>query len=256
MSKDLQRKPKWERRQLWRGFKTGLPVCVGILPVGLSFGLLAMEAGLEVWQAVLMSMLVVAGASQILAVGMLMQAAAAPTIVLATFLLNLRHLVMSSSVMARLRELPLLRRLLLSYVICDESFAIFSLSPEQPAEDSFLLGVQCSLFSVWTLSTLAGALANAVLPAIVAKSFGVAIYAVFLALLAPKVRESKGVLLVVLITMAINTLLCQLISPGVAVVLSMLLGAGIGLLIIKDEPTAAETPPPRPPAGEEGELCP
>lgn len=215
-----------------------MPICLGIIPVGISFGLMARQVGLEVWQTVAMSIFVFAGASQIMAVGMLAQGAAAPMIVLATFLLNLRHLVMSSYVMNRLKSTKPARRLLLAYALCDESFALFSMSPHGEREDSFLLGINAVLYTSWALSTLAGAAAMAALPEIVSDSLGIAFYAAFLSILMPKIRGNMRLFAVVLVTVLINVALGAFMSPSAAVVLSMLLGAGAGMFIIRDETEA------------------
>lgn len=73
-----------------------------------------------------MSIMVFAGASQIMAVGMFVQGAALPVIVFATFLLNLRHLIMSSYVMNKLKGTKMSMKRILAFALCDESFALFS----------------------------------------------------------------------------------------------------------------------------------
>lgn len=60
-----------------RGAKKALPVCLGIIPVGISYGMLAVQAGLSLFQPVLMSVTVMAGSSQLMAVGMLGSTASA-----------------------------------------------------------------------------------------------------------------------------------------------------------------------------------
>lgn len=64
-----------ERSLFPSGVKDAIPVCLGVIPVGISYGLLAVQAGLSQLQTVLMSVLVMAGSSQLMAVGMIGQAA-------------------------------------------------------------------------------------------------------------------------------------------------------------------------------------
>ena len=74
------------------GAKLAFPVCLGVIPVGISFGLLAVQAGLRPFQAVGMSMFVMAGSAQLMVVGMLGQAPLV-SMIMATFFINLRHIV-------------------------------------------------------------------------------------------------------------------------------------------------------------------
>ncbi len=84
-----------------------------------------------------MSIIVIASASQIMAVGMLVQGASVPAIIFATFLINLRHLIMSTYVMNKLKEIGLLKKMALAYVLVDETFALFSMSEESEDDDKF-----------------------------------------------------------------------------------------------------------------------
>jgi len=71
---------------------------LGYVPVGIAYGVMARQAGLNTWQTVLMSLTVYGGASEMMAAGMVAQGAAVLTIVLTTFILNLRHIIMSTCV--------------------------------------------------------------------------------------------------------------------------------------------------------------
>ena len=95
-----------KRKLFFDGAKSAIPICLGIVPVGISYGLLAMQAGLSRFQTVLMSALVMAGSSQLMAVEMI-GSAAIGSMIMAVFFVNLRHVVMSSSVMNRLGYAPL-----------------------------------------------------------------------------------------------------------------------------------------------------
>jgi 4-azaleucine resistance transporter AzlC len=77
------------------GAKAALPIVLGYLPVGMAFGVLAQKAGLSAFEAGSMSLLVYAGASQFIAVEMISKGAIWFPIVLTTFFINLRHLLMS-----------------------------------------------------------------------------------------------------------------------------------------------------------------
>ena len=217
------------------GVKTGLPICMGVIPVGISFGIIARQGGLESWQAILMSIIVIAGASQIMAVGMLVQGASVPAIIFATFLINLRHLIMSTYVMNRLKEIGLLKKMALAYVLVAETFALFSMSEESEDDDKFMFGINVVLGVSWIVSTMIGCIALSVLPETISKSLGIAFYASFIAILMPNIRKNMQLFLVVLITGIINSIFGMFFSSSTALILSILTGAGIGMFIIKDQ---------------------
>nr|MBO2470792.1 branched-chain amino acid ABC transporter permease [Bacillota bacterium] len=89
-------------RAFFRGVRTGVPIAVGYLPISMAFGVLARSAGLPEVAAVAMSVLVYAGASQFVAVNLLALGVAWSEIVLTTFLLNLRHLLMTAALSRRI----------------------------------------------------------------------------------------------------------------------------------------------------------
>lgn len=94
------------------GARAGVPVVLGFIPVGIAFGIMARQAGFEIWQTCGFSVFVYAGASQMMTVGMYAQGASIIAMVLATFLLNFRHLIMSTCVFGALKN-PLSNKSLL-----------------------------------------------------------------------------------------------------------------------------------------------
>lgn len=220
-----------KREQFLKGAKSAVPVCLGIIPVGISYGLLAAQAGLSRFQAVLMSVLVMAGSSQLMAVGMI-GTAAVGSIAAAVFFVNLRHIVMSSSAMSRLERVPLRERLLCAFALCDEAFALFSLSGSWSA--ARLLGINTALYGGWVGSSFAGCVFGQFLPEIISKSFGVAFYAAFLAMLTPNAARSRSILYLVLLAAFINTVLQLVLPVSWAVILSMIAAAGIGTFFAED----------------------
>ena len=78
-----------------QGLMAAWPICLGYIPIGLAFGVLAQKAGLSVLEIGSMSIFVFAGSSQFIAVSMLSTGAGAASIIVTTFMVNLRHLLMS-----------------------------------------------------------------------------------------------------------------------------------------------------------------
>lgn len=75
------------------GMREAIPLLGGYIPVAVSFGLIAVQAGFSAWEAVIISTLIYAGASQFLFVGMVASGAPLWLVVAMTLLINLRHVV-------------------------------------------------------------------------------------------------------------------------------------------------------------------
>jgi 4-azaleucine resistance transporter AzlC len=110
--------------QVKEGLKAAWPICLGYLPIGMALGIVAQKAGLQPWEIGLMSILVFAGSSQFIAVSMLNSGAAVLSIVVTTFIVNLRHTLMSSSLAIYLQGTHPAFLSFFSYGVTDESFAV------------------------------------------------------------------------------------------------------------------------------------
>lgn len=141
------------------GAKAAVPVVIGYLPVGIAFGVLAREAGLTPLEAGSMSLLVYAGASQFIAVEMISKGFVWFPIVLATFFINLRHLLMSSTLSLYFKKHSLWTLGLLSAQLTDESFAVaMSDTSKISNRPRYQFGLQVTSQIAWVAGSLIGAL--------------------------------------------------------------------------------------------------
>jgi 4-azaleucine resistance transporter AzlC len=180
--------------EVLRGVKAGVPVAVGYVPMAMAFGVLATQTGLSFSQAGAMSFFVYAGASQFASLGLLAGGASALAIVLATLVLNFRHFLMS---VALSRRLPLRQgsdhraRILpfaLGFGITDETFVVASLQDHLTIR--FFFGLIATVYLAWLSGTLIGAGFSSLIPAVIARGMGVALYAMFIAILVPGVKKA------------------------------------------------------------------
>ena len=220
-------------RSFFSGLRASVPLALGFIPIGCSFAVMSMQAGLTAFETIFMSFFVLSGASQIMAVGMVAQGAAFPAIVLASAFMTMRHLVLSSSVMRRLGKLTLVQKITGAYALCDESFAVFSLSEDKSFP--FLFGCNTLFCTTWIGSTALGCVLNNFLPPIVADSCAIAFYAAFLAMLVPVVRKSLPIFLLVLLTAAVNALLQLFLPSSWAIIFSMVGCAALGTFFVPME---------------------
>lgn len=201
------KKPEIPATGFAAGVRAGIPIAVGYLPIAVTFGLLARSLGIPAYGAVAMSLIVFAGASQFVGVNLFALGASTPEIVLATFILNFRHFIMSSALSRRFKtgtSRPLLG--LLAFGVTDESFSVASLRDDRFLGTFFVLGLNSVGYCAWNAGTFLGVFLAASVPETLQNSMGIALYAMFVGLLIPSLRRGRPVLLVVLAAMAVNAL--------------------------------------------------
>lgn len=93
------------KKDFVEGAKAATPIILGYIPVGIAYGMLAKATGLTFFKALSFSLFVYTGAGQMAAVTMLAQNAAYVTIVFTVFILNLRHIIMSTCIMEKMEKL-------------------------------------------------------------------------------------------------------------------------------------------------------
>lgn len=113
-----------EKNILRQGVSAAWPICLGYFPIGLALGVLAQQAGLPWWAVAMMSVMVFAGSAQFICVAMLSAKATIPAIILTTFVVNLRHVLMSSALAVYLQGVSRRFLAVYSYGVTDESFAV------------------------------------------------------------------------------------------------------------------------------------
>ena len=219
-------------KQYLAGMRAGLPVVFGFIPVGIAFAIAARQAGFTLLETQLMSLTVFAGASQMMAAKMWGEAAGVAAIVLATFIINIRHIIMSTCVMQRMKGAPLWARLLGAFGVTDESFAIFTSIEEDKCTPIYFFGVVTVTYSSWNVGTFIGAVGADLLPEIIALSFGVALYAMFISIIVPDITGNLRLGLLVLFAALSNWALGLVIDSGWAMIISTLLSAFVGVFFV------------------------
>ena len=182
------------RTNIREGLAAAWPICLGFFPIGLSLGVLAQKVGLAPWQVGLMSLLVFAGGSQFIAVAMIGSGASVAAIVSTTFMVNLRHLLMSSALSVHFPGVSRRFLALFAYGVTDESFAVNMARFNQGGWNRHsALVLNQATNATWFFSTVAGAYAGQFIPA---RSFGIdyALTGMFICLLVFQLRGKIFVL--------------------------------------------------------------
>ena len=153
------------RRDVREGFAAAWPICLGFFPIGLSLGVLAQKCGLAPWQMALMSLVVFAGGSQFIAVAMIGSGASLAAIVTTTFMVNLRHLLMSSALAVHFPGVSRRFLALFAYGVTDESFAVNMARFNRGGWNRrSALVVNQATNATWFFSSVAGAYAGQFIP--------------------------------------------------------------------------------------------
>jgi len=175
--------------QLKEGVKAALPIVLGYLPVGMAFGVLARQAGLSPLESGSMSLLVYAGASQFIAVEMISKGIPWVPIVLTTFFINLRHLLMSSTLSLYFNGNSLRTLGLLSAQLTDESFAVAMADPSKVSNrPRYLFALQVTSQLAWISGSVGGALFGSLINSS-AYGFPFALPALFICLLVLQLKS-------------------------------------------------------------------
>ena len=229
------------------GLKRGYPIALGYLPVSFTFGLMAVSGGLPVWLAVFISMSNLTSAGQFAGTNLILSGAGYLEITLTTFIINIRYMLMSLSLTQRLdQDMTLPRRLLIAFGVTDETFTMASLENGK-LSFYYLLGLITGPFLGWTAGTALGALVCSSLPEVLSSAMGIALYAMFIAIIIPPAKKSKAVIIILLISITIVCILryvplFRFISSGFRVIIATFLGAGIGAFLFPIEATSSELP--------------
>ena len=166
-----------------------LPVVMGYLPIGFAYGVLAAAAGIPPFHAVLMSVIVFAGSAQLMAVGFISQGLNPWAIVASTFIINLRHLLMSASLSPYLQKWTSLQVAGFCFELTDETFGVHSLRFERgevAAGQALRINLVCQL--AWIGGSLLGVLAGGLIEDVRPLGLDYALPAMFIALLVMQLR--------------------------------------------------------------------
>ena len=225
-------------KEFLAGCRDEAPLQLGVIPFGMLYGIGAVAAGMPVWLAQLTSMVVFAGAAQLVIVQMLSAAAGALPIGLTAVLLNLRHLLYSASVAEHVRHLPRRWRVVLAYLLTDEAYAVAILRYTRPAAADqeqaepdlrhwYFLGCGLTLWGCWQLSTALGIAFGARIPPEWDIDFAVPL--TFIALLTLLVKERAGQAAALVAALAVLALAALPFRLGLvlAIVLGLLAGAAV-----------------------------
>lgn len=234
------------RQQFQKGLRAGMPIALGYFPVSIGFGMLAQGGGLSVLQAVLISMTNLTSAGQVAGTKLIIDCAPLVEIAAATFIINIRYMLMSLALSQKVDPaMTLPQRLICGFGITDEIYALASLE-KGTLSFAFMMGLIVGPFCGWAAGTWVGAAASTILPDSVKSAFGVSLYAMFIAIVVPSAKKSRGILFTAVLAVGISSALYYLpglckISAGWSVILTAVLASAVAAWLMPLRTAARET---------------
>ncbi len=209
---------------LW-GVRSELPLMLGVVPFGMIYGVLALQASLPVDMAQACSFVVFAGSAQFLITQLVSSGTPAAVMILSAFVINLRHALYSASIAPYLKRLSPLWKLILGYLLTDEAYAVSIAHYDQTGENGFrhwfVLGAGLTLWVSWQISTAVGIFLGAQISADWQLEYALPL--TFIALVVPMLKDRAGVVA------ALAGGLVSLLATGLPYKLGIIVAALVGI---------------------------
>ncbi len=223
--------PESARTAFFAGAKATIPLVVGAIPFGIIFGTLSSASGLSAWGALAMSAFVFAGSAQFIALGLLAAGSSIPIIILTTFVVNLRHLLYSASLIPHLKHLPQRWLAPLAFWLTDETFAVvvnhFSAHPNHRHNRWYYLGSALTMYLNWQACTLLGITVGQSIPDAAGWGLDVAMPVTFIGMTIPYLKN-RPMWVSVLVAGTVSVLAYPLPNK-LGMMLAAVAGIGAGL---------------------------
>ena len=169
------------------GIRDIFPMLLGTAPFGLIFGSLASETGLGTIGGQSFSVFVFGGASQFVAVNLYGNGVTILVILLATFFINLRHALYGASLAPKLETRKSKERLLMSFFLTDEAFAV--VSRFKLVKSRYFWGAAGAMYCNWQIWTFLGIIIGSKIEFNDSLNVGFFMVPAFLAILAPQMNK-------------------------------------------------------------------
>ena len=219
-----------------KGLRDGIPISLGYFAVSFAFGILAVDSGCTVLEAVLISFTNLTSAGQFAGLTVIAQAGTLLEMAVTQLVINSRYMLMSIAMSQKVdADFHGIWRWLLGYGITDEIFAA-AIQTDGTIKRSYFGSLIILPVIGWTAGTFLGAFLGNILPVMLTNALGVALYGMFIAVVVPKAREDFHVLFAVLIAVVISVALKYIpafsfISGGFGIIICAVAASAVGALV-------------------------
>ncbi|MCM3782663.1 AzlC family ABC transporter permease [Neobacillus mesonae] len=238
-AKDNLPLPK-EQSPFIQGIKDCIPTLLGYMSIGFAFGIVGISSGLSILEIALMSILVYAGSAQFIICALLVVNTPASAIILTTFIVNLRHFLLSLTVAPYLTRYSITKNIGFGALLTDETFGVAAtrITEQGALSGRWMNGLNITAYLCWIAACTLGGIAGQWIADPEAFGLDFALVAMFAALLVlqlqsterSKLRHRLSLILYMIIAMIT---LSYFVPSHVAVLLSTVIVATIGVVTEK-----------------------
>lgn len=228
------------RSEFLAGARDTIPLIIGAIPFGIIFGALAGSCGLSFGAAMAMSLIVFAGSSQFIAIGLIAAGVGWPMIVMTTFVVNIRHLLYGATLAPYFKPLSRIWRIMLAFWLTDETFVVavrrYEEADSSPYKHFYNLGSAIFMYTNWSLCTMLGLTFGRTFPQISEWGLDFAMTATFIGMVIPYLA-GKPMWGAVLTSGAVS-LACNGLPNKLGLIIAALSGLVAGILcesLVKEE---------------------
>ena len=227
---------KIKRQDIKEGVIDAIPIIAGYITASMAFGLLAKSIGIPLFYVFLFSLLNFAGASQFMAINFLAVGAGVGEIVLTTFLINFRHVLMSASVSQKLTDDAKKISPLIAFGITDEVFSVSSFRGKKLTKH-YMLSLEVVSLSAWVAGSVLGYVLDDFIPLALRNSMMLTLYALFVSMIVSEAKKSSRVLILVIGSGVLNLILNNIgiFAAGWNMVISIIVISLIGTFTFADD---------------------
>lgn len=219
------------------GVNACIPTILGYVGIGIAAGVVGKSVGLSIIEIALMSILVYAGSAQFIICGMLAIQSPISAIILTTFLVNLRHFLMSMSVATFFKKEALNTSIGIGSLLTDESYGVLmtALNKNYSVTSKWINGLNITAYLAWIIATVFGGLLGKWIPDPQLLGLDFALIAMFVGLFVLQIdmpirKQTKKTVIVVLTVCLSLFILMRFISPEFSILLSTLFGCLVGVI--------------------------
>ena len=216
-----------------------LPTVFGYLGIATAFGVIARASGFSTITVILMSVIIYAGSAQFTTVSMLAAGSPIASIVFATFMVNSRMILMSTTVAPYFKKDSLSKGMLIGTLLTDESFALAMNKlnyTNGKMNFSWFNTENIISYSTWVIATMIGALLGNFIEDPKKLGLDFANVAMFIGLLYLQVKSDKDLnkllqVIVVLLTLVLTYISTIILPASLVIIAVTLIGCTLGMVI-------------------------
>lgn len=220
----------------YKGFKDGIPVALGYLSVAFAFGMLAVSKNFMPWVPVVISLSNFTGTGQFAGLDLIYAGSACFEVAFTVLIINLRYSLMSLSLSQKLSEdVTLPQRFAIAFGNTDEIYAI-AMQQNGLLNYRYMSGLIICAYSGWVGGTALGAVASSIFPQSVLGALGIALYAMFIAIIIPPAKKSSPIAKIIIISICMSCMFKYIpaisdLSSGWVIIICGVVSSAVGAVL-------------------------